>query len=110
MAEKSDLELKQNPEFEKQIGIWFYFTRTEGIGGVIKTKPSDFFVREITNREEQEEGKYLIAELTKENWDTHNVIREISRRLRVSRNRIGFAGTKDKFALLVAHRPTIFQS
>jgi len=93
------MELKQTQEFEKRIGIWFYSTRTEGIGGVIKTKPSDFFVREITDREEGEEGKYLIAELTKENWDTHSVIREISRRLRVSRNRIGFAGTKDKFAV-----------
>lgn len=73
--------------------------KNEGIGGVIKTKPSDFFVREITNREEGEEEKYLIAELTKETWDTHSVIIEISRRLGVSRNRIGFAGTKDKFAV-----------
>ncbi len=89
----------QPPEFEARIGIAFYSTRTEGIGGVIKTKPTDFLVREITNRAEQEEGKYLIAELTKENWDTHNVINEISRRLRVSRNRIGFAGTKDKVAV-----------
>ena len=89
----------QPPEFEARIGIAFYSTRTEGIGGVIKTKPTDFLVREITNRAEQEEGKYLIAELTKENWDTHSVINEISRRLRVSRNRIGFAGTKDKVAV-----------
>ncbi|MBA7529050.1 tRNA pseudouridine synthase D [subsurface metagenome] len=108
MAEKSEPELKESQEFEKRIGIWFYFTKTEGIGGIIKTKPSDFFVREITNREEGEEGKYLIAELTKENWDSYSVIREISRRLRVSRNRIGLAGTKDKFALLVTHHPTIF--
>ncbi len=89
----------QPPEFEARIGIGFYSTRTEGIGGVIKTKPADFYVREITNRAEQKEGKYLIAELTKENWDTHSVINEISRRLRVSRNRIGFAGTKDKVAV-----------
>jgi len=91
--------LKASPEFEKRIGIWFYSTISEGIGGTIKTIPADFNVREITNREEQEEGKYLIAELTKENWDTHGVIREIAHRLRVSRNRIGFAGTKDKFAV-----------
>ncbi|MEA1998939.1 MAG: tRNA pseudouridine(13) synthase TruD [Euryarchaeota archaeon] len=91
--------LKASPEFEKRIGIWFYSTNSEGIGGTIKTIPADFNVREITNREEQEEGKYLIAELTKENWDTHGVIREIAHRLRVSRNRIGFAGTKDKFAV-----------
>ena len=93
------MELKASPEFEKRIGIWFYSTNSEGIGGTIKTIPADFNVREITNRTEREEGKYLIAELTKENWDTHGVIREIAHRLRVSRNRIGFAGTKDKFAV-----------
>jgi tRNA pseudouridine13 synthase len=93
------MELKKSPEFEKRIGIWFYATKADGIGGTIKALPADFFVREVTNRTEGTDGKYLIAELTKENWDTHNVVREISRRLRVSRNRIGFAGTKDKFAV-----------
>lgn len=93
------MELKKSLEYEKRIGIWFYATQTDGIGGTLKTIPTDFIVREVTNRTEGEEGKYLIAELTKENWDTHSVIIEISRRLRVSRNRIGFAGTKDKFAV-----------
>jgi tRNA pseudouridine13 synthase len=93
------MNLKESPEFEKRIGIWFYSTRAEGIGGEIKRIPVDFFIREITNRAEGDEGKYLIAELTKQNWDTHSVVREISNRLRVSRNRIGFAGTKDKFAV-----------
>ena len=91
--------LKASPEFEKRIGIWFYATQSDGIGGTIKTIPADFFVREVTNRTEGDNGKYLIAELTKQNWDTHSVVREISNRLRVSRNRIGFAGTKDKFAV-----------
>lgn len=93
------MALIESPEFERRIGIRFYATSTEGLGGAIKTQPSDFIVREVTNRKEKEEGKYLIAELTKENWDTHSVIREISRRLGVSRNRIGFAGTKDKSAV-----------
>jgi tRNA pseudouridine13 synthase len=93
------MELRKSPEFERRIGIWFYATQTEGLGGTIKSIPADFYVHEITNREEREEGDYLIAELTKENWDTHSVIRELAQRLRVSRNRIGFAGTKDKFAV-----------
>lgn len=93
------MALIESPEFERRIGIRFYATKTEGLGGDIKRKPSDFIVREITNREEKAEGKYLIAELMKENWETHSVIREISRRLGVSRNRIGFAGTKDKNAV-----------
>jgi tRNA pseudouridine13 synthase len=93
------MALKTSPEFEQRIGIWFYATQSEGLGGTIKTIPADFSVREVTNRTEGTEGKYLIAELTKTNWDTHSVAREISNRLRVSRNRVGFAGTKDKFAV-----------
>jgi tRNA(Glu) U13 pseudouridine synthase TruD len=59
--------------YEKRRNRWSY------------KKTSDFFVREITNREEGEEGKYLIAELTKENWDTHSRrggIRKIGRSTR----------------------------
>jgi tRNA pseudouridine13 synthase len=93
------MALQASPEYERRIGIWYYATTTEGIGGTIKTIPADFVVREVTNRTEGADGKYLIAELTKENWETHSIVHELSRRLRVSRNRIGFAGTKDKFAL-----------
>ena len=91
--------LQASPEYERRIGIWYYATEAEGIGGTIKSIPADFVVREVTNRTEGAEGKHLIAELTKENWETHAVVHELSKRLRVSRNRIGFAGTKDKFAL-----------
>jgi tRNA pseudouridine13 synthase len=93
------MELREGQELEKQIGMQFYSTKIDGIGGVIKTKPSDFRVREITNREEGKEGKYLIVELEKNNWDTHHLIGEFSRQLRIGRKRIGFAGTKDKFAV-----------
>lgn len=44
-------------------------------------------------------GNYLIVELTKRNWDTHRLMRELSRILRVSQDRFGWAGTKDKRAL-----------
>ncbi len=93
------MTLQESPEYERRIGIKYYATTTEGIVGTIKAKPGDFIVREVTNRTEGTAGKYLIAELTKTNWDTHTVARELARRLRVSRNRIGFAGTKDKFAV-----------
>jgi tRNA pseudouridine13 synthase len=53
----------------------------------------------LTNRIETTNGNYIIVELTKRNWDTHHLVREISRVLRVSQNRIGWAGTKDKRAL-----------
>jgi tRNA pseudouridine13 synthase len=87
------------PSIEKQIGIDLYFTDTEGIGGMLRQEVDDFIVREITNREEGDTGKYLILELTKRNWDMHHVIRDISRKLGISQKRIGFAGTKDKRAV-----------
>lgn len=55
-------------------------------------------MEEITNRVETTNGKYLIMELSKRNWDTHHLVREMSRILRVSQDRFGWAGTKDRRA------------
>ncbi len=56
-------------------------------------------MEELTNRIETNNGKYLIAQLTKTNWDIHHLVRDISRILRISQNRFGWAGTKDKRAV-----------
>ncbi|AEH61421.1 tRNA pseudouridine synthase D TruD [Methanosalsum zhilinae DSM 4017] len=113
MTIDADIKLKDGPDqltqentviqmqvydIEKQIGIELYSTSSQGTGGILRKLIEDFQVREITNRKEGFEGKYLILELTKHNWDTHHVVRELSRRLRISQKRIGFAGTKDKRA------------
>lgn len=87
------------PNVEKKIGIDLYTTKTPGIGGTLRQQTEDFRVIEITNREEGTEGKYLIVELTKQNWETHHLIRDLTRILRISQKRIGFAGTKDKRAV-----------
>ncbi|WP_342305762.1 tRNA pseudouridine(13) synthase TruD [Methanolobus sp. ZRKC5] len=86
------------PAVEKKMGIDLYCTDTNGIGGVLRQETDDFIVREITNREEGDSGKYLILEVTKTNWDMHHLIRDMSRKLGISQKRIGFAGTKDKRA------------
>ncbi|HEY9204390.1 MAG TPA: tRNA pseudouridine(13) synthase TruD [Candidatus Methanoperedens sp.] len=80
-------------------GIGLYYSKTPGTGGVIRQQIKDFVVEELTNRTEITNGNYLIVELTKRNWDTHRLIREMSRILRVSQDRFGWAGTKDKRAL-----------
>jgi tRNA pseudouridine13 synthase len=64
------------PEIEKNIGISLYSTDTEGLGGKLRQEVEDFIVKEITNREEGQEGKYLILELIKRNWDTHHLTRK----------------------------------
>ena len=81
------------------IGIGLYCTKTPGIGGVIRQEIEDFCVEELTNRIESTNGQYLIAELTKTNWDIHHLVRDLARILRISQSRFGWAGTKDKRAI-----------
>ncbi|MDG6243571.1 MAG: tRNA pseudouridine(13) synthase TruD [Methanolobus sp.] len=89
---------KMIPQIEKRTGIDLYATHSQGTGGVLRQEHDDFIVREITNRQEGDSGKYLILEITKTNWDMHHLIRDMSRKLGISQKRIGFAGTKDKRA------------
>src|SRR5512136_255477 len=89
---KSALSLNILPEVfiisdDSLIGIGLYYTKAPGTGGIIRQQIDDFVVEELTNRVETGNGKYLIVELTKKNWDTHRLIRELSRILRVSQDR-----------------------
>jgi tRNA pseudouridine13 synthase len=87
------------PEIEKKIGINLYSTGSRGLGGQLRQEIEDFIVKEITSREEGKEGKYLILELIKNDWDTHHLTRTLAKILQISQKRIGVAGTKDKRAL-----------
>jgi tRNA pseudouridine13 synthase len=84
---------------EKNIGIETFLTPFNGIAGKLRTKPEDFVVHEVSNYPpKNEEGKFLIADVTATHWETNLLIRELSNWLHISRQRIGFAGTKDKRA------------
>ena len=84
---------------EKTIGINTFFTDTTGINGKIKVNPEDFEVLEKSNYPpEKKDAKFVIAEITSTNWETNNLVRELSHHLHISRKRINFAGTKDKRA------------
>ncbi|MGD9778660.1 tRNA pseudouridine(13) synthase TruD [Methanomethylovorans sp.] len=97
----------QVPETEHIIGMELYATTAEGIGGMLRQEPEDFIVKEVPGWEVEDSGKYLILELTKKDWDTHHIIRDLSRALGISQKRIGFAGTKDKRAV-TTQRISIF--
>ena len=86
---------------ETLLGIDTYLAHTSGIGGTIRRDADDFQVTEVwdQNPRENTSGQYLIVKLTKKNWDTNHLIRDLSRRFRVSRTRFGWAGTKDKRAV-----------
>lgn len=85
---------------ETKIGMLYYLSRVDGTGGRIKVQPEDFRVTEISDGPpEDPAGRYAIAKVTSTNWETNRMIRLISRDMGISRERIGFAGTKDKRAV-----------
>jgi tRNA pseudouridine13 synthase len=85
---------------EADIGMSFYLSDTDGTGGRLKKTPDDFVVREISDRPEPAvDGRFVIAEVTSRNWETNRLVRLMSRGLGISREKIGFAGTKDKRAV-----------
>lgn len=84
---------------EKNIGITTFLTNVDGVGGKLRSIPEDFVVTEISNYPSNKENtRFTIADVTSTNWETNLLVKEISSRLHISRQRVGFAGTKDKRA------------
>ncbi len=85
---------------EADIGMLYYLTDCAGTGGCLKSEPQDFIVREIADAHpSSENGKFTIADVTSTNWETNRLIRILSKSMRISREKVGFAGTKDKRAV-----------
>ena len=92
---------------EAAVGIEYYVSETDGTGGRLRERPEDFRVRE---REAfgadlrdvgAETGSYphLVFRATLRGWDTNDFASALSSRLGVSRERVSWAGTKDKRAV-----------
>src|SRR2546422_11725586 len=85
---------------ESIVGISQYATSAPGLGGRIKASAEDFIVDEVSmDLPRSEAGRYTAARLRTRNWETNRLVRELARRLRISRKRIAFAGTKDRRAV-----------
>ena len=65
----------------------------------IKQIPEDFIVKELSNVEVKNSGEYSYFTLIKRNYTTQRAIEAVSKELRVPQKKIGFAGTKDKYAV-----------
>ncbi len=91
--------MKDAPDQDRALGMDYYISESPGCGGVLRSSPEDFRVEEVFPEQEYEGGKYLVLEIEKTNWDTHHLVRELARRLRISQKRFGWAGTKDKRAV-----------
>ena len=82
------------------IGLVGYATDDTGIGGVLKSRVADFRVDEIATKIAlNPKGRFTVAKVTLTNWETNRFCNNLSKKLGISRNRIFFAGTKDKRAV-----------
>jgi len=92
-------------EVEQAIGIDWYVSDADGIGGRIKDRPGDFRVTEIERFEPDplsaDPGGYphVLLRVRLRGWDTHDFASALSDALGISRERVSWAGTKDKHAV-----------
>ena len=94
------------------VGSESFFSKTSGISGKLRKKSEDFNVEEVVSipgrshwiwMQDTINGKHQIVKIKAKNWDTHVLVKELSRKLNIGQKSIGFAGTKDKRAITTQH-------
>ena len=92
--------MQPNDSLAEAIGLIGYAADGNGIGGVLKSRVADFRVDEIaTTITINPKGRFTVAKITLTNWETNRFCNNLAKKLGISRNRIFFAGTKDKRAV-----------
>jgi len=101
----SEHTLREAHPTERAVGIEYYVSGADGIGGRLRESPDDFRVRELEAFDAEpldaDAGSYpdLVVRATLRDWDTNDFARRLSDALGVSRERVSWAGTKDKRAV-----------
>ena len=94
------------------VGSESFFSKTSGIGGKLRKISEDFNVEEVVSipgrshwiwMQDNSNGKHQVVKIKAKNWDTHVLVKELSRKLNIGQKSIGFAGTKDKRAITTQH-------
>ncbi len=97
--------LRPSHPVERAVGMDYFVSDTDGIGGRLRERPEDFRVTELEAFESEplgsDRGAYpeLVIRATLRNWDTNDFAKRISDALAMSRERVSWAGTKDKRAV-----------
>lgn len=97
--------MREAHPLERAVGVSYYVSDSDGTGGRLRREPADFRVREREQFEAEpidaDVGPYpyLLLRVTLRDWDTNDFARALSNRLGISRERISWAGTKDKRAV-----------
>ncbi|NKE34405.1 tRNA pseudouridine(13) synthase TruD [Natronococcus sp. JC468] len=90
---------------EQAVGIDRYVSDADGVGGRLRTADDHFRVRELerfdTESLEASTDAYphLVFRATLRGWDTNDFASRVSDALGISRERVNWAGTKDKYAV-----------
>ena len=104
MADRRQPTREAHPT-EQAVGIDYYLSDADGIGGELRVEADDFRVAEIENFEpkplDADRGDYpeILLRVTLRSWDTNDFAARLSDALDASRERVSWAGTKDKHAV-----------
>ena len=97
--------MREAHPIEQAVGIDYYLSDADGINGQLRTDPEDFRVEEIEQFDpeptEADPGAYpeVLLRATLREWDTNDFAGRISDAMGISRERVAWAGTKDKHAV-----------
>ena len=90
---------------ERTVGVEWYVSDADGVGGRLRERPADFRVRELEAFDTHpvdagaDDYPYLVLRATLTGWDTNDFAGRLSDAMEISRERVDWAGTKDKYAV-----------
>jgi len=97
--------MREAHPIERTVGMPYYVSDADGVGGHLRASPEDFRVTELESFEvapvDADTGGYphLVFRGTLRDWETNDFASALSDRLGISRERVSWAGTKDKRAV-----------
>jgi tRNA pseudouridine13 synthase len=97
--------MRESHPVERAVGIGYYVSDAPGVGGRLRSDPGDFRVRErewfAAESVEANPDAYphVLVRATLRDWDTNDFASALSDRFGISRERVSWAGTKDKRAV-----------
>ncbi|MDS0474467.1 tRNA pseudouridine(13) synthase TruD [Natrinema sp. 1APR25-10V2] len=90
---------------EQAVGMDHYVSDTDGVGGRLREDDEHFRVRELERFDTEpvdaatDAYPHLVFRATLRGWDTNDFASRLSDALGISRERVNWAGTKDKYAV-----------
>ncbi len=97
--------MREGHPSERRVGVEFYASDADGTGGRLRTDADDFRVRELETVSPEpvdaDPGAYphLLLRVSLRGWDTNDFAKRIADAMGISRERVSWAGTKDKRAV-----------